>query len=777
VTVRLNSAQTTVDGDGGTDTLSGFENVTGSAFDDTLIGDSGANLLTGGAGRDTLLGLGGNDILVGGAGLSNQMQGGTGDDRYVVSASGDSIVELSGEGTDTVETGLAAYTLGNHLENLVSTSSQAFVGNGNALNNVITSGVGNDTLSGVGGADTLDAGGGDDLVRGGAGVDVMTGGTGVDTVDYSLAAARVVARLDQGRATDDGDGATDTFSGFENLTGSAFDDTLIGSSGNNTLTGGAGRDTLLGLGGDDILIGGAGLANQMQGGAGNDTYVISANDSLIELAGEGTDLVLAAIASFTLGNHIENLTYTGSSDFSGTGNGSDNVITGGIGADTLSGAAGRDTLVGGAGHDVLSGGTGDDFMFGGTGNDRYSVDSAGDLITELAGEGIDTIETTLTNCVLGDNLENLTFLGTGGFIGTGNALDNVITGGSGNDTFIAGAGSDSFIGGAGIDTIDYSAVGSGVTVKLSALTASNDGQGGTDVLNSIENVIGTAFNDMLFGDGYANVLTGGAGWDVLLGLDGDDVLIGGDGMANTLQGGTGNDVYVVSALGDSVFENAAEGTDTVQTSLASYNLSANVEHLTYTGTGGFTGRGNALNNTITGGSGSDTVLVAGLRAQYLIETVTGGYRVTDLDAVADGNDGVDLLTGIEFVRFRDGSTLDLSTVGASSAPLISQKGAPGAAGDAFIGGPLVSSLPGGPEVLPGTADDFLLTGKIDGQELLPAPFDENLQLRLSESGQFDVGRPMDVFGLPLVVDAPWGLQMRAEWDVGVDVVISIDDLH
>ena len=129
------------------------------------------------------------------------------------------------------------------------------------------------------------------------------------------------------------------------------------------------------------------------------------------------------------------------------------------------------------------------------------------------------------------------------------------------------------------------------------------------------------------------------------------------------------------------------------------------------------------------------------------------------------------------MRFKDGSTLDLSTVGGSSALLISEKGAHGAAGDAFIGGPLVSSLPGGPEVLPGTADDFLPTGKFDGPEVLPAPFDETLPQRLSETGQFDVGRPMDAFGHPLVLDAPWGVQVRAEWDVGVDAFISIDNLH
>jgi len=711
VDVRLNSSAARNDGDGATDVLSGIENLTGSAFDDLLIGDGGANVLTGGAGRDTLLGLGGNDVLIGGSGLANQLQGGTGDDRYVVSAT-DSIVELAGEGTDTVETALASFTLGNHLENLISTSGLAFTGTGNGLDNVITSGAGNDTLGGGGGNDTLDAGDGDDLVRGGAGNDVLSGGAGVDTVDYSLAAAGVTVRLNTGQTTVDGDGGIDTLSGFENVLGSAFDDLLIGSSGANTLTGGAGRDTLLGLGGNDILIGGAGLGNQMQGGTGDDTYVVSANDTLIEVAGEGTDLVLASVAAFTLAANIENLTYTGASAFAGTGNASDNVIIGGVGADTLSGLAGHDTLLGGAGNDILNGGTGDDAMSGGLGNDRYSVDSVGDIVTELAGEGTDTIETTLATYTLGDNVENLTFLGAGGFTGVGNALNNVITGGIGNDSFIAGVGSDTFIGGAGTDTVDYSAVGAGVTVKLAALAATNDGQGGADVLNGIENVIGTAFDDMLFGDGNANVLTGGAGRDVLLGLAGDDVLIGGDGVANVLQGGTGNDRYVVSAVGDSVIEFAGEGTDTVETTLASYNLSANVENLTYTGSGGFTGRGNALNNTITGASGSDTVVVAGLQAQYLIEAITGGYRVTDLDAVADGNDGVDTLVGIEFLRFRDGTTLDLSTLGGGAAPLMNDK----------VQEPLVL-----------TTDD--LSGGTDAGHLLDRVFDDRHALTVGEGGE------------------------------------------
>ena len=86
-----------------------------------------------------------------------------------------------------------------------------------------------------------------------------------------------------------------------------------------------------------------------------------------------------------------------------------------------------------------------------------------------------------------------------------------------------------------------------------------------------------------------------------------------------------------------------------------------------------------------------------------------------------------------------------------------------------------------PEVLPEVQiladDDFILSGKVDGPEVLPAVFDEGLPQRLSESGHFDVSRPMDAFGHPLVVDAPWGLQLRAEWDVGVDAFLSNDNLH
>jgi len=114
---------------------------------------------------------------------------------------------------------------------------------------------------------------------------------------------------------------------------------------------------LLGLNGDDVLIGGAGAANQMQGGMGDDRYVVTTNDTLVEAAGEGTDTVETTLGAYALRANFENLTYTGAGNFTGTGNELNNVISGGNGADVLRGGGGNDDLIGGAGNDlaVLSG--------------------------------------------------------------------------------------------------------------------------------------------------------------------------------------------------------------------------------------------------------------------------------------------------------------------------------------------------------------------------------------------------------------------------------------
>jgi Ca2+-binding RTX toxin-like protein len=178
--------------------------------------------------------------------------------------------------------------------------------------------------------------------------------------------------------------------------------------------------------------------------------VDNTGDVVTENANEGTDTVQSGV-TYTLGADVENLTLTGSSAINGTGNTLDNLLTGNSKNNTLTGNAGNDTLNGGAGADTLRGGLGDD---------TYVVDNTGDVVTENANEGTDTVQSGITY-TLGANVENLTLTGTSTLNGTGNSLDNVITGnsaanalagGDGADTLNAGAGNDTVTGGKGNDT-------------------------------------------------------------------------------------------------------------------------------------------------------------------------------------------------------------------------------------------------------------------------------------------------------------------------------------
>lgn len=572
----------------------------------TGLGNSVANNITSWAGGDTLIGYGGNDVLNGGTGAANTLIGGQGDDWYISRAAGDSMIEQAGEGHDTVDTTALNYVLRDNFEDLIFTPATGntthFIGTGNALNNMLRGHIGNDVLAGLAGDDHLVGLQGDDTLRGGAGVDLIDGGAGVDTADYGTAAAGVSVNLNGGAASNDGDGGTDTFIGIENLAGSAFNDTLIGSAAYNVLMGGLGADTLIGLGGNDILDGGPGAPNTLIGGQGDDLYRVSSlGNTIVENAGEGTDTVEATAASVTLHANIENLRFTGVGSFTGTGNASANRITGGDGADLLSGMGG----------------------------------------------------------------------------------DDILEGGDGPDTFRGGAGNDTFVGGGtGGDTADYTLAGSAVRVDLTKTQVLNDGDGGTDTLSSIENATGSAFDDVLIGNLGANVLNGGLGRDTLIGDQGDDVLMGGSGVANTLQGGFGNDRYVVSAVGDSIVEFADQGIDLVETALASMTLAANVENLTYTGAGAFTGAGNAANNIITSGAGADTlsgrggndvisagggvdtVVMSGLQSDYAVNAGAGYHSISDSVA---GRDGLDILYGVERIRFSDGTVLDLTAAPAPAA--------------------------------------------------------------------------------------------------------------
>ena len=177
-------------------------------------------------------------------------------------------------------------------------------------------------------------------------------------------------------------------------------------------------------------------ADSLAGGAGDDTYVVDdGGDTIVELANEGRDIVVASTTT-TLASNVEDLTLTTSLAADGTGNALDNALTGGAGANVLTGLAGHDTLVGGGGADR---------MVGGAGNDRYTVDHASDVVVEVAGEGLDTVSSTIAY-VLPSDVEDLVLLGSGSIAATGNALANRLTGNAGANTLDGKAGADTMLG-------------------------------------------------------------------------------------------------------------------------------------------------------------------------------------------------------------------------------------------------------------------------------------------------------------------------------------------
>jgi Ca2+-binding RTX toxin-like protein len=248
------------------------------------------------------------------------------------------------------------------------------------------------------------------------------------------------------------------------INGTSGNDILNGTSASDQIFGFAGDDILNGGGGNDTLDGGTG-ADTMSGGTGNDTYIVDdIGDSVIENSGEGTDTVKVSLASYTLTANVEKLLFTGAGSFDGTGNALNNDMTGGSSNDTfhggdgydyLSGGAGDDSLYGGNDGDTLVGGTGADYMEGNAGDDVYIVDNAGDSVVEASGEGRDTVYTTLLSYTLGSNVEDLNWNGGSGAVTfTGNALDNVIYGGAGNDGLTGLDGADTLRGQVGDDTLD-----------------------------------------------------------------------------------------------------------------------------------------------------------------------------------------------------------------------------------------------------------------------------------------------------------------------------------
>ena len=405
---------------------------------------------------------------------------------------------------------------------------------------------------------------------------------------------------------------------IENAIGGSGADTITGNAAANTLTGNAGDDTLSGRSGDDVL----------NGGLGKDT------------------------------------------------------LNGDEGVDTLDGGAGDDTLNGGAGNDLLNGGAGKDSMAGGAGDDQYDVDDAGDSITELVGEGLDSVRSTI-NLTLGANLESLTLAGAAALEGTGNELANVITGNEaanvlsglagndtlfgrgGDDTLLGGAGDDILAGGAGADLLDGgegfdfasyrdSATGVTVTVSNEGIIAVN-GDGVGDRFVGIEGFEGSGLDDVLTGGSLGDFLSGGAGNDRINGDSGADTLRGGAGddtldggnEADTLFGDAGNDTLKGGNAGDTL--NGGDGNDTLEGENDADTLNGdagndtllggNGDDLLNGGTGNDLLDGGAGIDVLNGGAGNDTLSGGNGADRFVFTDATGNDVITDFRR---GSDKIDL---------------------------------------------------------------------------------------------------------------------------------------
>jgi Ca2+-binding RTX toxin-like protein len=456
---------------------------------------------------------------------------------------------------------------------------------------------GNDALFGLFGNDVLDGGDGNDTIEGGLSSDQSFGGDGDDLIYAASAAAP------------------------------------SGSAANDTMYGGAGSDTIIGSTGNDYLDGGTG-ADSLVGGANGDTYVVdNAGDIVVEAAAAGYDIVIVLNGTYTMAANLEQAVVQGGGT-GVTGNSEVNYLYGGNSGLSLNldGAGGDDVIFAGlAGGNTLTGGSGVDTLLiyggnnqanGGLGSDIYYTYTATDTLSEAGGDGIDTVY-AIYNITLGAGFEQLLLSGAAnnavgsadnniiygnstsgavtifGLAGAdvlfGGAFNDALNGGTENDYLFGLGGVNTLIGGAGSDIFYVETLGN-VIVEAAGEgfdTMYSNAAGISQLGDNVEQLIlygastggtGTSLGDYIYGNasGNALALSGGDGFDYILGSNQNDTFIGGFGNDSLdLRGGgaAGNDLVRYNQVGnfgaDTVFgfdSDATGGQDLIDISGMGYGV-------------------------------------------------------------------------------------------------------------------------------------------------------------------------------------------------------------
>lgn len=607
------------------DTIKNIENIVGTDFDDTIVGNSQDNILKGGAGIDnisggsgidTLYGDADNDHLNGGAGVDT-VYGGTGNDTIVFNTSENSFFEpldevvYGGTGTgetDTLKIELSSGDLTGALRDEILTAYYNWmVLNATATEKDFDFSVlrlqaydfENFQVTVDGKAIDLATVAKDDEFRIDQGAASFSGnlfGNNGFGEDYTFGSAltaveQTITTINGSTITISDDGtfafsALSTFSGVE-----TFSYTVTDTAGNsstataqinvNEVHNGTENDDTMSYSGGTVAVnvngGGGGdnitgtkFSDYLAGGGGNDTINgLQGNDVLD--GGWGNDHLYGSIGTDYLfgGEGSDSLSGGDFNDYLDGGNGNDS-LHGDYGSDLLYGGSGDDNLYGGYHDDYLEGGDGTDNLYGGDGNDQL-IDTLGSN-DFYGGYGDDMIQAGHgNNDIYGEDGFDVITAGDGNNTIDGGAGDDAIAVGNGNNTIYSSDGLDFYTIGSGQNKIDFRNGTQGVIFDLASGIANNDGFGYTETFKPVRNVEGSDYADTFQGSALNDTISARNGNNMIYGNDGNDIITAGSGN-DTITTGSGDDqisagdgINTISDSNGDNFINSGSGDDTVTT--------------------------------------------------------------------------------------------------------------------------------------------------------------------------------------------------------------------